>query len=54
MCYVLRSVESFGWVYLTVIGVVLGKALKCYGTVGVVGNSNSIENSMNVRPSYVA
>ena len=26
----------------------------CCGTVGVVGNSNSIENSMNVRLSYVA
>jgi hypothetical protein len=24
------------------------------GTVGAVGNSNSIENSMNVRPRYVA
>jgi hypothetical protein len=26
----------------------------CYGTVGAVGNSNSIENSMSIRPSYVA
>jgi hypothetical protein len=26
----------------------------CYGTVGVMGNSNSIENSIDVRPSYVA
>jgi hypothetical protein len=25
-----------------------------YGTIGAVGNSNSIENSMNVRPNYVA
>jgi hypothetical protein len=26
----------------------------CYGAVGAVGKSNSIENSMNVGPNYVA
>jgi hypothetical protein len=26
----------------------------CYGAVGVVGNNNWIENSMNVGPNYVA
>jgi hypothetical protein len=29
MCYVLRSVESFGWVYLTVIGGCV-PLLSCY------------------------
>ena len=29
-------------------------ASACYGAVDAVGNSNSIENSMNAGPDYVA